>query len=276
MATGIVSIAILLDGSETLSRALLVVAAGGWLAGALLLLRGLAGRSWRRRAIASISSLTAVAGTAVLGTRLTLLGWSWAGWALLAPATALCLVLLARLAGPHARPRSGSAFLVVVAPQSVSVLAASLAARLALSWLAAAAVVPLAYGLRDYARTLTRFDLRELRMGAGDHWIAGGAIAISTLACADLARATGVLRAPSGMHDLLRVATVVLWALTMAWLPALVGAEALWRLRRRSSRLVRLGRGLRASLGMGGAGRLDRRRYGRRTRRDQTYRATIS
>jgi hypothetical protein len=218
MATGIVSIAIRLDGHVTLSRALLVLTAVGWVS------LGAASRAWRR---SGVLSLTAVAGTAVLGTRLTLLGWSWAGAALLAMSTALCLALMRLLMDDRGLPASGTAFLVVVAPQSLAVLAASLAVRLVSPALAWGALLPFAAGLGGYTRVLARFDRAELRTGAGDHWVAGGAIAISTLACADLSLATA-----GGLHAALRAASLVLWALTMAWLPALIGGEAVSARRR--------------------------------------------
>jgi tellurite resistance protein TehA-like permease len=68
-----------------------------------------------------------------------------------------------------------------------------------------------------------------LRIAAGDHWIAGGAIAISTLACAAIAQATAVSHTLVGIHEPLRIASFVLWALTVAWLPVLIVAEVRWR-----------------------------------------------
>jgi tellurite resistance protein TehA-like permease len=76
---------------------------------------------------------------------------------------------------------------------------------------------------------LARFDPLQLRIGAGDHWVSGGAIAISTLACATIAQATARSSALISVHDALRIASLVLWALTIAWLPALIGAELRWR-----------------------------------------------
>jgi hypothetical protein len=227
MATGIVSIAMRLDGHVGLSIVLLVVTAAGWSYGALLLVRRGPERGLWRAETWELSSLTAVAGTAVLGTGLTLLGWLWAGWTLLAIAAVLCPILLSSLAKARERSRNGAAFLLVVAPQSVAVLAASLAARLALSWLAFAALFAFAFGLRGYAQVLARFDRGQVRTGAGDHWVAGGAIAISTLACAELFQATEALRATGAIEDVLRITSLVLWGLTMAWLPVLIGGEVL-------------------------------------------------
>jgi hypothetical protein len=68
-----------------------------------------------------------------------------------------------------------------------------------------------------YVGLIARFDLRELSRGAGDQWIAGGAAAISALACATLARATG-----SGA---LADASVAACIVALAWLPALAAGE---------------------------------------------------
>src|SRR4051794_8516764 len=100
MGTGIASGALSLDGVETLSRLLLVIAAAMWIGLGLTLAVALL-TDWERirRDARSPAALTAVAGTAVLGTRLTLLGWRWAGIALLGLALPVWLVL----AGPVLR-----------------------------------------------------------------------------------------------------------------------------------------------------------------------------
>jgi hypothetical protein len=103
------------------------------------------------------------------------------------------------------RGRSGSIFLATVATQSLAILAASLGGRLA-------GLLLLAAGVALYLRALPRFDPRELLHGTGDQWIAGGALAISALACAELSARAGA---------------VVLWACAMAWLPALLAGELL-------------------------------------------------
>ncbi len=159
---------------------------------------------------------------------MTLLGWTWAGWTLLAIATSLCLMLLRALTRARVLSHTGAAFLIVVAPQSLAVLAASLAGRLTLHWLAFAALIPFGLGLAAYVVVLTRFGFGELRTGKGDHWVSGGALAISTLACGELSQSSTALGTFGALHDLLRIASVVLWGLTIAWLPPLIGAEALW------------------------------------------------
>src|SRR5437764_2227698 len=95
MGTGIVSVALSLAGAETLSRILLVIAAVTW--GALVL--SVAARARRdperfRADACRPAALSWVAGTAVLGTRLVLLGWTAPGVVLLAGALVLWGVLI--------------------------------------------------------------------------------------------------------------------------------------------------------------------------------------
>jgi tellurite resistance protein TehA-like permease len=64
-------------------------------------------------------------------------------------------------------------------------------------------------------------------LARGDHWITGGALAISTLAAGRITLAANSLGALHGVQATLKDTTVVLWALTIAWLPALLAADAL-------------------------------------------------
>jgi tellurite resistance protein TehA-like permease len=229
MATGIVSVAIHYEGFETISRVLLAICAVIWviLAALLALVVVLDFRHAREEAKRP-AALTAVAGTAVLGARLALLGWSWAGWTLLVIAAVLPALLLPVLARAGPLPRTGGSFLTVVAVQSLAVLAATLAGSTGHTWPALVALAPCVVGVAAYPAVLARFDLSELRHGAGDHWVSGGALAISTLSCAQIANALVLTRGSSDLHDALRVASLVLWGLTMAWLPVLIVAEARW------------------------------------------------
>ena len=225
MATGIVSVSLRLEHAEFLSGVLLVLTAVAWgLLGLTVVVRASEVPARWRSAARRPAALTAVAGTAVLGTRLALLGWTWAGWPLLA----LALILWLALApfSSIGRRALGASFLTVVAPQSLAVLAASLAQRTGLLWPAIAAVAPFLFGVAAYAVTLARFDFEQLRAGRGDQWIAGGALAISTLACGEMARALIAHRAWGG--EPLRIGTIVLWALSVAWLPALLFTELRW------------------------------------------------
>src|SRR3954447_5454534 len=80
MGTAIVSIALSLDGHQTLSRGVLAIAAAIWVTLALLLpLRAARDPAGFRADAGTPAALTGPAATAVLGTQLTSLGWAWVG-----------------------------------------------------------------------------------------------------------------------------------------------------------------------------------------------------
>ncbi|WP_443074772.1 hypothetical protein [Streptomyces sp. NBC_01431] len=92
-------------------------------------------------------------------------------------------------------------------------------------WLARAALVALVVGLILYVQALGHFDFRQLRAGAGDQWIGGGALAISALAASRLALSpvwTGAA------HTALGTTTLVLLGLSLAWCAVLLAAETRW------------------------------------------------
>ncbi|MEU5435318.1 hypothetical protein AB0G73_18330 [Streptomyces sp. NPDC020719] len=223
MATGIVSVGLHLIGHETLSRIALALAAAVW----LLLTARFTARFLRDRPrweaeADTPPALTAVAATAVLGARLSLLGWQSAAAVLLALAAALWPVLLHGVVRHWRRRMPGGVFLVCVATQALAVLAASLAAAGRGDWLGWAALVLFCLGVLLYLEALVRFDVRQVWTGAGDHWIAGGALAISALAGSKLTASplwTGTA------HHVLRTATLVLLGLAFAAYAILLTAE---------------------------------------------------
>ncbi|MFR9789506.1 hypothetical protein ACL07V_12660 [Streptomyces sp. MB22_4] len=229
MATGIVSTALLLIGAETASRVALVLAAVLWVAlGAGFVRRLVVDRDRWAAEARSPGALTAVAATAVLGSRLSASGRQAPAAALLALATLLWAVLLPVVVG-HWRPRMpGSVFLACVATEALAAPAAALAAAEHTAWLARAALVLFWLGLVIYAFALPRFDPRQVLEGPGDQWVAGGALALSTLAGAAL------LAAGNGGLNLwndddratLRITTAVLLAVSLAVYLALLVAEA--------------------------------------------------
>ena len=228
MGTAIVSIALSLDRHETLSRLLLVIAAAAWVAlGLLLAGRALHDRPRVRQEARSPAALTGVAGTAVLGTRLTVLGWGWAGIALLVIAAALWLVLLTTVLTHWVTPTVGVSLVLTVSTESLAVLSAALATSEHAAWLLYAALAPFLLGLAFYAFVIVRFDFRQLGVGRGDHWITGGALAISTLAAGRITLAATVLHRLGGVSGTLKDVSLGLWALTIAWLPVLLAAELL-------------------------------------------------
>jgi tellurite resistance protein TehA-like permease len=183
MATGILSVALHLAGREVMSRIALAMACVAWLAlagdFAVRLLRDR--RRWVQEA-GTPAALTAVAATAVLGTRFAVLGRHALAEALLALAAVLWPGLLLAVVGHWRRRMPGGVFLGCVATQGLAVLGATLAAAEETAWLAHTALVLFWLGLVLYAVALALFDLRQVVEGPGDHWVAGGALAISALA----------------------------------------------------------------------------------------------
>ncbi len=228
MGTGIVSVALFDDHRISLSRILLVLAGGVWLAlGLVLARRVLADPDRVRREAISPAALTGVAATAVLGTRLNLLGWSGAGAVMLVVALALWLILLAPVLTHWSTPTRGESLLLTVSTESLATLAASLAAHEHAAWLLDLALGPFVLGLVSYAFVIARFDLRELIRSPGDHWITGGALAISTLAAGRITLAATAIHTLAAARPALQAAALTLWALTLAWLPVLIAAELL-------------------------------------------------
>jgi tellurite resistance protein TehA-like permease len=84
-------------------------------------------------------------------------------------------------------------------------------------WLEVSAIAVLCAGAVGYGAIIARFDGRDVFCGAGDQWIAGGAAAITALACATLAGDSD--------SDVLDVARVIAWVAAMLWLPFLVAGE---------------------------------------------------
>ncbi len=229
MGVGIVSIDLHLAGAEALSRVLLGIAAAAWVLLGLLLTARLVGDRPRFAAEARLpASLTGVAGTAVLGTRLALLGWSGAGLVLLAVAGLLWPALLGGVLRHWVTPTVGVSFMATVSTESLAVLLAVLSLATRTGWAVVLAVVLLAMGTGIYATVVARFDLHQLVRGRGDHWVAGGALAICALACGTVTLAARDLHLLGG-GAALRGATAALWVAAVAWLPLLVATELVSR-----------------------------------------------
>jgi tellurite resistance protein TehA-like permease len=226
MGTGIVSIGLSLDGHETLSRLLLALDGATWLTLAVLLpARAVRDRDRFQGDLRTPAAFTAVAGTAVLGTRLTLLGWCWAGVALLAIALAVWLGLIGPVLRHWRTPTVGASFILTVGTESLALLAATLAHGYQAEWLLVAAIPPFLLGLCFYPWVLRRFDFGQLTAGEGDHWVTGGALAISTVVAGRIVLAYQVVEPGGGALGVLRGVSLALWVVTMAWLPILLAAE---------------------------------------------------
>ncbi|MFI9807734.1 tellurite resistance/C4-dicarboxylate transporter family protein [Streptomyces sp. NPDC052301] len=229
MATGILSVGLHLTGDETLSQPALVLTGLGWIALAADFVLRLVGE--RQRWIAEAQSpgaLTAVAATTVLGTGLSVSGRQTLAEALLALSALLWPALLLLVVGHWKRRMPGAVFLCCVATQGLAVLAATLAVAEGTAWLAHTALVLFWLGLVLYGFALAHFDARQVLEGPGDHWIAGGALAISALAGAKLLMAgDGRMYLWDGDdRAVLRTATVVLLALDLACYVVLLTTEA--------------------------------------------------
>lgn len=226
MATGIVSIDFYADRRVVLSRVLLALAAAAWLGlGAQLIAR--AACDWTRTlsAARSPTALTGVAGSAVLGTRLTLLGWTWAGVVLLVFSLCFAIVVLGPITRSWTTPTDGGSLMLPVATEAIAVLLAALAAHEhSRAWLLAA-LPPLVAGGLFYLGVMARFEPRHIATARGEHWIAGGALAIITLASAQVTTTGAHVDVLSGALGALKVVVLVCWILTMAWLPLLLAAE---------------------------------------------------
>lgn len=224
MAAGIISVGLRLIGHGALSLAALSLSAALWLVLAADFTGRLLGDRRRFRAEADTpAALTAVAATTVLGARLSLLGWQAVAGALLVLAAALWPGLLFGVVRHWGRRMPGAAFLVCVATQGLAVLAGTLAGATSRDWLGRAALAAFCLGLLLYAEALVRFDFREVVSGAGDHWVAGGALSITALAASGLTAShvwTG------WVHTALHTATLVTLGLSLIWYVVLLAAEA--------------------------------------------------
>ncbi|MBV7254188.1 MULTISPECIES: tellurite resistance/C4-dicarboxylate transporter family protein [Streptomyces] len=230
MATGIVSVGCHLVGAEVVSRVLLGVAAVGWVVLVGVFLGHFFGEReqwWAESRTAA--SLTGVAGTAVVGTRSVLLGWTGVGWALLGVAAVSWVGLLPQVVRRLGRRVPGSAYLTCVATQSLGVLGATLAAATGVTWPLPVAVVLLVVGFGLYVLVLLHFDFHQLKEGAGDHWVACGALAISALAAGKLTAASGApLKWAEPLRPWLLAVTLVLLLAALAWYAVIAVAELRW------------------------------------------------
>ncbi|WP_308345580.1 tellurite resistance/C4-dicarboxylate transporter family protein [Streptomyces sp. ISL-94] len=223
MAVAVISVGLHLTGHEVVSLVALALSGALWLVLAADFTARLLGDRGRFRAEADTpAALTAVAATTVLGTRLSALGWQDAAAALLVLAAVLWPGLLLSVVRHWRRRMPGVAFLVCVATQGLAVLAAVLAAAEHRDWLARAAPACFCLGLLLYAAALVRFDFREVVGGAGDHWVAGGALSISALAAS---RLTASPVWTGSAHTALRTTTLAALGLSLAWYAVLLTAE---------------------------------------------------
>lgn len=229
MSTGILSTAAHLAGLRLLSEVLLALAVAGELVLAAAVTAQLVGNRARFAADARTpASLTGVAATAVIGGGLAALGWSPAAWALLVISALLWLALLPVVLSHWKTPTVGASFLVCVATEGLAVLAGVTGAATGNRPLVLVGSGAFLAGLVLYAVVVVRFDWRQLAVGAGDHWVLAGALAITSLAGAELLREGDRLGLLRRLERPFRVANLVLWAVAVAGYAVLVGCELRW------------------------------------------------
>jgi tellurite resistance protein TehA-like permease len=227
MTSGVVSIDLSRDHQAVLSAIMAWFAALVWLFLAVTVAAPLACQRDRfRREAGRPVTIAGVAATCVLGTRLALQGYRVAAAALLILAAVGWALLLIPILRQWKTPTTGISFVVGVATDGLALLSATLAIAFRAGWLVSVAVVFLLLGLALYVFTAARFDLRQLLTGMGDHWIAGGALAISALAAGVITQAAGMLGQFTQQHQVLATGTLVLWSLALAWVPVLLVCEA--------------------------------------------------
>ncbi|MGW0248955.1 SLAC1 family transporter [Nocardia goodfellowii] len=223
MATGIVSVGLHLTHVDVASWGTFGLAAVAWVVLAVdFTARLLRDRPRWQSEAATAPALTGVAATTVLGTRISLAGWQWVAGVLLGVAVVVWPVLLAFVVRHWGKRMPGAAFLVCVSTQGVAVLGATLAQAGAGDWLIWGSLVFFCLGLPLYVAAFTHFDVRQVWQGAGDQWVATGALAISALAASKLAawqRWTGA------GHTVLGVVTLVLLGLCLIGYGVLLAAE---------------------------------------------------
>ena len=228
MASGIVSIDLDSGGHGILSAITLWFAVAVWLVLAVMLvLRVVHQRDRFDHEARSPAALTGVAGTAILGTRLVK-DYETAAMALLLIAGVCWVVLIVPVLRHGKTPTIGVSFVLTAATESLAVLGANLAVSYHAGWLVSVAAAALVLGLAFYVFVAARFDLHQLIIGHGDHWIAGGALAIccSSLPAASPKSAAALGQLPS-LQQILSISTLALWCLAMVWLFPLIICETL-------------------------------------------------
>jgi hypothetical protein len=226
MGTGITAIALSLDGHRYVFRALLGLAAVGYaVAAAVLVARAVTDGPRAVVVDRAPFSLATIPATAVLGGGSLILGWR-------IPATiALALsVLLLALVAPGVACRmpkrvAGAWFLLVVAAQGSATAAADCAIADGAPWLCWVAVALASAGAATYPLVAWRFALGDLAHGDGDHWIAGGSIAITVLAAARIDVALQAQYPSLDAGNVMPAVIYALWGLAVVWIAPLVLAE---------------------------------------------------
>ncbi|WP_430335386.1 tellurite resistance/C4-dicarboxylate transporter family protein [Rhodococcus sp. ACT016] len=229
MSTGIVSVALHLANVEWFSLCWLGVAGLIWVVLVAVFVGRLVGDRARWAGEADTPpALTGVAATCVLGARCVLLDWNHVAWVALAIASVAWIVLMPSVVWRWTSPTVGVHFLLCVATQGLAVLAAALGVSAPAHWLAGPAFIAFLLGLLFYLMVLVRFSFDQFRLGAGDHWVFAGALAISGLAAGTLAPVARAAGWPEGLHHTIQITGIVIVCLAMIGYVVLVACEIRW------------------------------------------------
>jgi hypothetical protein len=227
MGTGIVALSLWLGGYRTVSAVFLAITAFAWIAlGSLLASCAHRAPTAVRMMARSPLALTGVAATAVLGAGAGERGLLLTSAIALGVACALWVLLLVPTLGHLTTPTNGATLMLAVSTESIAALSAAVGEGEHAPWLVVLAMAALVLGVVLYVLVIRRFDPQELRTAPGDHWVAGGALAISTLACSRIVLAADRIHTYLGALPVLKIVTAGVWVATMAWLPALLFFEA--------------------------------------------------
>lgn len=183
MATAVIAVGMSRVSAMALGAPLLGIAATLW----VLMVLAAAGRVWidapgLRSELHHPAALAVVAATAVLATAFASLGWMDLAAGLLSLAAGLLFVIVGPVLSRWERPARGVSFLLAVALASLSVAASQISSAWRLGWLVVLAGLFWGLAVVAYCLIANWFDVGELLRGRGDHWVSGGALAISALA----------------------------------------------------------------------------------------------
>jgi len=222
MATAVVAIGMSRTSLMALGATLLGLAVALWLLMVLAAVRRMRVDAPRLRTeLHQPAALSVVASTGVLATGFASLGWLGVSAGLLILAAGLQFLIVGPVLRRWQRPARGVSFLLAVAVASLSVAASELSRGWHLAWLVVPAGICWGLAVVAYCLIANWFDLAELLRGRGDHWVSGGALAISALAGEEIYLRLG------GPGQPLEAVVIGLWGAASAAIAILLVSEVI-------------------------------------------------